>query len=540
MIKKFLLVDFALSLSLLAATAFAQNSPPPNATSRPFTPLHLYYISPNGNDSNDGLTPATAWASPRHKVSCGDVLIAAAGNYERGQFGHVSYGADRGNFGPVSNCPSTSGGIDDTGGIYFAILLCAGPDLMSCRVTGGSRPAFDIGRGNWAVEGFWATQNKYAERACFGSLGTVAGTTWHHVAFINNIASTCDLAGFNTGSTGMANAGADQTAVVGGIVFDGANSLGPYRVCGSAISIIPTVSTDTSAGPHIYVSQNFVYRSINATGPTQCLVTGDAKYPHSDGNGIIFDTWAASSYPYQGVAANNVIWENGNACFQAFPQTGADRNDRAQIQVFNNTCYNNNQDAQAHCAGELYLHGIDPTEGGSYSVTNNIFLSTLSSCGRGEYGRVAGAWVESASSVTLTDSNVSISGNYIWNSHPPTTTTTGSGNTIVYNGHYHWSHQWIFGTNTYDDPGLTSPGSLPTGAPDCTGHTTTVSCMNDKYKVYSLIKPTIAATSVGYQPPGACAPDPNYPRWLKGVVHLHWDGTRLTEVDGLVTKPCEL
>jgi hypothetical protein len=540
MMKKFLFF-FALSLSLPATTAFAQNSPPANggATSRPFTPLHLYYISPSGNDSNNGLTPATAWATPRHKVSCGDVLIAAAGNYDRGQFGHASFGADFGNFGPVSNCPSTSGGTDGTGGIYFAILLCAGPDLMSCRVNGGSGPAFDIGHGNWALEGFWATQNKNAERACFGSLGTIAGTTWHHVAFINNIASTCDLAGFSTGNIGTAGAGADQTAVVGGIVFDGANSLGPYRVCGSALSFIPVGSTDTSAGTHIYVSQNFLYRSINAAGPTQCVSSGDARHPHSDGNGIIFDTWAQNSYPYQGVVANNVIWGNGNACFQAFPQTGADWRDRAPIHVFNNTCYNNNQDSQAHCAGELYLHGLYPTEGGIYSVTNNIFLGTLTTCGRGEYGPVVGAWVESANDVTLTSANASISGNYIWNSHPPVTTTTGGDNTAVYNGHSFGRARWVFGANIYDDPSLTGPGSLPTAAPDCTGHTTTVSCMNEKYNVYDLIKPKIAATSQGYQLPGACTADPDYPTWLKGVVYLHWDGT-LTEVDGLVTKPCGL
>lgn len=173
-------------------------------------------------------------------------------------------------------------------------------------------------------------------------------------------------------------------------------------------------------------------------------------------------------------------------------------------------------------------------------MTNNTFLGTLNSCGRGEYGPVVSAWVESAKDVTLTASNVSISGNYIWNSQPPTMTASGGGNTIVYNGHSDERDGWTFGTNTYDDPGLTNPDSLPTGPPDCTGHTTTVSCMNAKYNVYSLIKPTIATTSVGYQPPAPCTPDPNYPQWLKGIVHLHWDGMHLAEVDGLVTKPCGL
>ena len=120
--------------------------------STPFTPLHTYYVSPTGSDSNNGLTPATAWATANHSVVCGDVIIAAAGSYG------ARFGDETGNaFGTVSNCPSTTGGIDGTGGIYFAVLLCGGPDLMSCQANGGSGPAFEIDKSNWAVEGFWAT-----------------------------------------------------------------------------------------------------------------------------------------------------------------------------------------------------------------------------------------------------------------------------------------------------------------------------------------------------------------------------------------------
>ena len=64
--------------------------------------------------------------------------------------------------------------------------------------------------------------------------------------------------------------------------------------------------------------------------------------------------------------------------------------------------------------------------------------------------------------------------------------------------------------------------------------------MLNKYGVYNAIRPTIAPTSVGYQPPKSCRPDDLYPAYLKGINYLHWDGTGLTEVDGLVTKPCDL
>jgi len=46
-----------------------------------FTALHTYYISPTGNDSNNGTSAATPWATPNHSVQCGDVIIAAAGAY---------------------------------------------------------------------------------------------------------------------------------------------------------------------------------------------------------------------------------------------------------------------------------------------------------------------------------------------------------------------------------------------------------------------------------------------------------------------------
>ena len=115
----------------------------------PFTPLHIYYISPTGNDANPGTSPSKAWAGPRHNVVCGDVIIAAPGSYaaEYSEFGPNTWGT-------VSNCPSTSGGIDGKGGIYFATLLCAGPYVTSCSVNGGAYRAVRVDKSNWAVEGF--------------------------------------------------------------------------------------------------------------------------------------------------------------------------------------------------------------------------------------------------------------------------------------------------------------------------------------------------------------------------------------------------
>ena len=527
-ITKLCAVAFSL-LAWLVSAELALAQGPVNSVGgawRSFTALHTYYLAATGcSDANTGTSPTAPWCTPKHNIVCGDVIIAAAGNYNRRQFGNTS---GSGNFGAVSNCPSTSGGIDGTGGIYFAILLCAGPDLMSCKVNGGGGPAFDVSRSNWAIEGFWATQNTNADRACFDTVGTSPPAIWHHIAFINNIASTCDLAGFTTGYTTLGT-GNDQTAVIGGIVYNGANSIN--AVCGSGISIIPINGPDTSSGTHIYISQNFVYKSTNAPGG--CAV-GGGTYPHSDGEGIIFDTWGNNGgYKYQAVLINNVMWLNGNQGFQIFPANSAGT-DLAQYYVFNNTSWGNFNDPQTGGGGEIYLHGTYPSGTGKYVVQNNIWLANKHSpANSNNGGTVYGIQLDCISNCS-SQAYILISGNYIWNSYPPTSTTTGPYNTAP------TSFPW--GSNTYNDPGLTNTAALPTGAPDCTGYSNAVTCMNTKHNVYDLIKPTIAPTTVGYQPPGACKADAYYPTWLKGVVYLKYNSSdgSITEYDDLITKPCGL
>src|SRR5882672_1004672 len=77
-----LATPLALPLMKLAAVAIHMHGRGQNAKNGPiqFTPAHLFFISTAGNDGNAGTSPATAWASPNHAVSCGDVIIVAAGD----------------------------------------------------------------------------------------------------------------------------------------------------------------------------------------------------------------------------------------------------------------------------------------------------------------------------------------------------------------------------------------------------------------------------------------------------------------------------
>ena len=73
------------------------------------------------------------------------------------------------------------------------------------------------------------------------------------------------------------------------------------------------------------------------------------------------------------------------------------------------------------------------------------------------------------------------------------------------------------------------------------GYNAATQTLRNPSLIYDLT-PTAAGTSgKGYQLPSTtCAPNADYPTWLKGVVYLQWNGTSITENQGLVTKPCGL
>jgi len=500
------------------------SSPSSTPAGTPFAALHTYFLSPTGSDSNNG-TSATAcgtncgpWQSPKHSVQCGDVIIAAAGTYSAGQFGVGSWGT-------VGSCPSTTGGISGTGGIYFAIVLCAGPKITSCNVNGGSNEAFRIDQSNWAAEGFSGTQLASANGGCYSATSETAATL-HHIAFINDVAVNCALAGFDSYSWNGLTGGVDQQAVVGTITFNGAPSTNGSGLCGSGISLIPVNGPDTSAGTHVFVAGSFAYKNVNAPVGAGC---------NTDGEGLIFDSWGIFSYRNQAVVEQNAFWANGSAGFEAFPQGNRSSQDEAPIVVFNNTTYGNYQDPKNPGGGELLFNQIYPSGTGSYTITNNIFEATVGSAGNNGSTTVRGAEIDCVNSCA----QVVISGNYIWNSHPPTTTSTGGENTHAWINNVDSGAAWPWGTNTYNDPGLANPSALLSAAPDCSSYATTTACMAGLGVVADLA-PSGGAAGKGYELPGACTADAFYPTWLKGVVYLSWDGSSLTESSGLITKPCNL
>lgn len=528
-----------------------------SASPRTFTALHTYYISATGSNSNNCLTITTSCAdisaAGLASVKCGDVILVASGTYTNSIINE--------NAPTVGLCPSTSGGVTGSGGVYFAIVLCAGTDVMSCKVnttsSGGS--AWWVNTSNWAVEGFWSSTPIDASNCYIANNANTGGTPIHHVAFINDIASQCGDAGFASSGGGSATGSSDQTAAVGVVAWNAANSQNGGAECGSAISWIPSNGPDTSAGTHVYTAGAFLGYNSNtgAPGSPGCLIAGG----HSDGEGIILDTWGAgyttSGYLYQSVIEQSVIWHSGGSSVQIFPQANAAANDKTQYFIESNTLYAGDQDASGNgiCEADLQLHGISPntspTTSSIYDVQKNIVLATFNTCGNLGVNPSYAADAFPELSASLVGKPITIANNYIWNSATPTSNVYNTTNNNFYldTGSGSRAASFPFGTNTYSDPGLTSITSLWSTAPDCTGYTDVTTCMNIKYTVSAFVRPTIASTSLGYQAPSSCSTltlsngTSSFPSYLNSVVMLlasgFTNGATITQHKNvLINQPC--
>jgi hypothetical protein len=430
-----------------------------------------YYLSPNGNDLNSGRTPTLAWLTPNHPVNCGDVIIRAAGSYNNSNFG-------TGNWGTVSNCPSS-------GGVYFAQLQCAGPYVSSCSISASSGNAMWIDKSNWAVVG---AINSAPNGSCFIASPSTA-TTIHHIAFVNVIANGCADNGVNSFPYWAgAHYGVDQFAIAGAIVY---NAAAGASECFSGVSVYDPINWDTSAGTHVFLAGVFSYGNIDPIGCAGGL--------NSDGEGVIFDNWSNSqnsSVPYtgQGVIEQSMFLGNGSSGIMIYQNTAAD------VYITSSTVYGNYQDP-AHRGtynGELLYSGST----GVTSAFGNIFQATVRTLNSNaaNYGAYVGEG----------GSNDNVSGNYIFG-------VNGNNDSIDA------SPGFAFGSNTLATPSFVNP-TIPE-AQTCPSSATTTACMAP---TIANFKPQASgATGLGYQPPGACAPDPYFPVWLAGIVP-----------NGIITKPC--
>ena len=442
-----------------------------------FTALHTYYISPTGSDSNSGTSPATAWATPNHAVNCGDVIIAAAGSYP-----------DLQAFGSVSGCPSTSGGIDGTGGVYFATLLCGGASVGDCYITAktntsGNTTAIELGSSNWAMEGWYINTSGHGRAfesyACTYGIGLV-----HHIAFINDISAN-NLDGYDTnecwqdiGSTALPSpVGTDYFATVGSIAQNSAQD----SICLAAIDVVAPGNLDANPGTHFFIYGNFSYANVNTAG---CRTQYDTE-------DYMFDTWDGHYTNSQGVLANNIGFDADRYCVQVYEQTNS--TPTPTMKIYNNTCFQNvNFTGGDYNDGEINIISSNPSGTISYIIRSydNIAYQTLATSNGG--GHIAAYLVANPVS-NYVDGGTGLQNVFRANNVPGSTACLfsfcNSANDAQANG-----SSAMLGTDIYADPSFTNTTDLLAnrlGVPNCSGFANTTECMGYNPSTKVLTTPSI-------------------------------------------------
>jgi hypothetical protein len=428
-----------------------------------------YYLSPTGNDANNGKSSGAAWLTPNHAVNCGDVIVASPGtSYSAANFASGKWG--------TVTCPSNNN---------VAWLKCATFDACKISVTSGTLDGMRVSASYWGVQG-WEVSNT-AGGSGGGSCFAAAPATWsasiHHVIFANDIANVCPLGGLGSGNN--ATAGVDYFAVIGSIAYAAGQS---NTYCGSGISVYEPVASDSAPGTHIYVAGNLSYSTTNPVG---CY----------DGNGIIFDTFDGSqtplpqAYVQQGVIDNNISLSNGGVGVRIEYNDAGTGSTHAQIYARHNTTWNNSigtyQFGNPSC-GEFQLYK---------TLTTAAYLNLAATNQAGCYGDSSNPLY--AYSVSNADSTSSVDANLGWSA-------TNSYSQSLSSGAFTFGATNIFGIN----PGFAH--AVTPGAPNCATAASVPNCIATV--IANFTPATTTAIGYGYQVPGTSPTyDTLFPQWLCNV-----------------------
>src|SRR5258707_2883495 len=542
------ITSFVVALGLSVGLVSAQPViTPPTFATHVFTPLHLFYMSPTGSDAANGLTPATAWATPNHNLVCGDVIIAASGTYN----------GDFSTWGTVSSCPSTSGGVDGTGGIQAAVLLCGGTDLGAngCKIncatgacnTGAGdgthgnavKAVMQLNKNNWSIQGWQGNGNGTTGRGfqmdtCLSSTQIV-----HHVSVINSIIINANQGLGATGclhdGTAVPGNGFDYTAWVGVIVENAAQD----SICLGAVDIVGPANFDTNSGTHMYIKDTFVSSSF----ATPCITISDAE-------GILLDTLDGHAYSGQIVIDNNAAWNTMRNCIQVFYQNY--HNTTPIINIHNNSCYNNLTNV-GNDGGGAEINTNNSNQGGlnigipwTTTIQKNIARNTHDLSDSTTKHIVALVSGGNPASTAMTIGGTGTENVFLSSSTVALGTCDSTKSACEFNSN-------SFGTNIYVNPNYANESDLNTnwlGAPDCTGFPSTTRCMGYNPLTSTLTPNTPIAdlqasctgcSGKGYQlPTTVCNTNAEFPAYLKNLVRLSWNSSNstITQVYDLSTVKC--
>jgi hypothetical protein len=437
-------------LTAATSTSFIVTSPP--AT---------YYLSPNGNDSNSGLSATSPWLSPNHPVNCGDVIIAASGAYSASNF-------NTGQWGTVTCLLGNN----------VAWLECAVFD--SCKISATATDGMWVDESYWGVQGWEVTTSTSGNAACFHAGPKLAApVTVHHIIFADDVANSCMGGGF-TAYNNSTTASVDYIAYVGNIAYNSANG---SSECYSGLNIYQPIASDSNAGTHMYIAGNFSYNNLD---PDPCNGT-----PPTDGEGVILDTFnfshnGGTPYTQQTLVKNNILVNNGGRGIEVF------NNSAGPIIITQNTTWGNLTDPNQNDTGcgEVALETASDTQ-----VYGNL-VSTKSATGCG-VNPIYALSVQAGDFTDVVNSNFAFGFN-------------GNNTYLANSGTFAYGANNILGTS----PAF-SNATVPT-APNCQNTSSVSACMATL--VSDFASTATAALGYGYQAPSAVSsPDPLFPQWLCSV-----------------------
>lgn len=322
-----------------------------------------YYVSPTGNDNNDGRTEKSAFASLQKAVNSaqpGDTIGVLTGNYTSapGQtLVNINKAGEPARWITLRGLPGQTPVLNSDGWNVIALNQdSAYIEIRGLTVRGNrSRLTIEQAEQNSAsvkgADGKPVPPNPLYNTNGIGvdaRQGTEAKRA-HHIRIIDNLV-------YENAGGGISAINSDYNTIEGNRVFDNCHLM---RYGGSGISVFRSWNSDQNTG-----YKNFVIGNISAGNRTY-IPWGEIGRI-SDGNGIIIDDLinhqsGASQIAYEGrtLVQNNLSYNNGGSGIHAYASNHVD--------IINNTAYHNAQSPELNWR-QIFIGG-DCKDG---NVRNNI------------------------------------------------------------------------------------------------------------------------------------------------------------------------
>ena len=347
--KKIVLLMLALLLVLVACSAGAEMEDNSMQGKK-------YYVSPAGDDANDGLSPETPFKTPQFaadQTAPGDIVYFMDGVFEHHAYSNMLNIRNSGEEDAYITYTAYEGAhpILKAYGGWNHILVCGSYIRIENLTIDGisSEEMIEQGKINYeeaaaaADEGRQPDWNKMSVTNTNGI--TIGGRDVYQQGY--PLVHHVEVRGCTIGNcpgVGVFAAASDYITFENNEVF---NNCWPCMYAPSGISVLGLQDIDDNRADYkIIIRGNRVHDNVDWV---KWLSTRD----YSDGNGIIIDSTISSSYgdkPYQGriLVTNNVVYGNGGSGIHAFHS--------AHVDIVNNTVYNNSVNPFLMDYGQLFAN----------------------------------------------------------------------------------------------------------------------------------------------------------------------------------------